>query len=173
MKLTISTIKSIASRNVWSSDWGAPFCDTIQFYKDSPHLETYHHTHPEWRANKFNILKELDISNIHPNYSTPIKITLIKFTRKGFHQAMQRKAIYIPVGKETQVCLGCKHDSIYLLGELDKVNTTPSWKKDYWDKKKIWSKLLEEGEHAVVGNLQTTLMYPKENTMFIEVLYGE
>jgi len=171
MKLTISTVKSIASRNVWSSDWSAPFCDAIQFYKKSPHLNTYHHTHPEWRANKFNILKELDISEAHPGYSTPMKITLIKFTQKGFHQAMARKAIYLPIGKGTQVCLGTKNNSIYLLGELDKVNTVPSWKQDFWRKKKVWSRLVEEGEYAVVGNMQTTVVYPEENLMFLEVLY--
>ena len=171
MNLTISTIKSIASRNVWSSDWSAPFCKTIQFYKKSPHLNPYNHTHPEWRKNKSDIFKELDLSDVSSNYSTPLKITLIKFTERGFHQAMQRKAIYLPIGKGTQVCLGCKYNPVYLLGELDKVNTTPSWKKDYWDKKQIWNQILEEGEYAVVGNLQTTLMFPEKDNMFLEVLY--
>ena len=84
---------------------------------------------------------------------------------------MARKAIYLPIGKGTQVCLGTKNNSIYLLGELDKVNTVPSWKQDFWRKKKVWSRLVEEGEYAVVGNMQTTVVYPEENLMFLEVLY--
>lgn len=171
MKTTISTVKSIASRNVWSSDWSAPFCKAILFYKKSNHLTPYNHTHPEWRKNKTKIFKELNLSDTSPNYSTPIKITLIKFTEKGFHQAMQRKAVYIPVGEGTFVTLGCKYNPIYILGEIDKVNSTPSWKKDFWDKKKIWTQVLEEGEYASVGNLQSSLIYPETGLMFLEVLY--
>lgn len=166
MHLTTSTIKSVASRNVWSSDWTAPFCDAILFYKK----ERYNHTHPEWKFHCQKILKELDISVKHKGYNTPFKITLIRFTQNGFHQALARKAIYISIGDN--LSLGAyKKLPDYLYGELDKVYATPSWTNDFWHDKKIWNQDLVDTEYAVVGNMGCSLVYPQEGNMFIEVLY--
>ena len=54
---------------------------------------------------------------------------------------------------------------------MDKVNATPSWKSDFYDLKQIWNKYLEDEEYELVGNLTTTMVYPKTGNMFIEVLY--
>lgn len=166
MNLTISTIKSIASRNVWSSDWTAPFCDAILFYKEN----FYNHTHPEWRTNSKEILKELDLSHKKSEFKTPFKITLIRFTQNGFHQVMPRKAAYISIGNN--IALGAiKKSPDFLYGELDKVFATPSWAADFWNKKQIWNEHLEEGDEHLVGNLGVSCVYPQENNMFIEVIY--
>ena len=169
MDLTISTIKSIASRNVWSSDWATPFGDCILFYKHDKGRTDYNHTHPEWRHNKKAILKELDLSHTHKEYHTPIKISLHRFGERGFHQALTRKAVYISIGEN--IILGCNKPGHYLYGEMDKVNATPSWKSDFYDLKQIWNKYLEDEEYELVGNLTTTMVYPKTGNMFIEVLY--
>lgn len=171
MNLTISTIKSIASRNVWSSDWTCPFGDAILFYKNDHHLVSYHHTHPEWRKNHKEILKELDISEKAQKYQRPYKITLLRFKGRSFHQALNRKAVYISIGEN--IVLGCSKPGHYLYGEIDKVNATPSWKSDFYDKKGIWNRYLEDEEFEIVGNLSTTMIYPQTGNMFIEVLYEE
>ena len=169
MNLTISTIKSIASRNVWSSDWACPFGDAILFYKDDRGRANYHHTHPEWRNNYNQIFKELDISDKAEGYTKPIKITLFRFKSRSFHQALSRKAIYISLGEN--IILGSKRPGHHMYGEMDKVNSTPSWKSDFYDKKEIWNRYLEDEEFEVVGNMSTSMMYPQTGNMFIEVLY--
>jgi len=169
MNLTISTIKSIASRNVWSADWGMPFGDAILFYKHDIGRTDYNHTHPEWRNNQKEIMKELDISNKVSGYSRVMKITLYRFTERSFHQAMGRKAIYISLGEN--IILGSKRPGHHIYGEMDKVNATPSWKSDFYDKKKIWNSYVEDEEFEVVGNMATTMVYPKTGNMFIEVWY--
>ena len=69
MNLTISVIKSIASRNVWSSDWTAPWCDAILFYKRGD----YNHTHPLWQQYKEKVVRELNLTGTFDQYSTPAK----------------------------------------------------------------------------------------------------
>lgn len=169
MNLTTSTIKSIASRNVWSSDWSAPFCKSILFYKK----DFYSHTHPEWRNNEKEILKELDISRKNKGYKDVFRINLVSFTERGFHQPMTRKAIYISIGETKNIVLGCKQNSAFLLGEIDKVESVPSWENDFWDRKKIWNNEIYDEQYIVVGNLVTTCVYPRTNNLFIEVLYVE
>ena len=179
MKLTISTIKSVASRNVWSSDWVAPFCDSIMFYKKG----VYSHTHPEWRENETAILKELDFSINHlpvddgtyalySKYSTPIRIVLIKVNDRGWYQAMKRKAALVGIEGEN-IILGSDRDALASMGDIDKVKTVPSWQNDFWNQKKIWNSRLRQEDVKILGNLQTTTLYPTTGNMVLEVLYAE
>lgn len=166
MNLTISVIKSVASRNVWSSDWSSPWCSTILFYKRGD----YQHTHPVWQEYKQKVLRQLDLSETFPQYSTPMKITLIKFNERGFHQPMRRKAVYISL--DSNILLGSgERDPVAIMGEIDKVHAIPSWRADFWDLKKIWVKDVEEDEYEIVGNKQVSCMYPETGHRFIEVLY--
>ena len=179
MKLTISTVKSIASRNVWSSDWVAPFCDSIMFYKKG----MYSHTHPEWRENESAILKELDFSinhlpindgqyRLHDKYKTPIRIVLIKFNDRGWYQAMKRKAALVGI-KGENIVLGSDRNGLALMGDIDKVKTVPSWQNDFWNQKQIWNSRLREEDVSILGNLQTTTLYPTTGNMVLEVMYAE
>lgn len=168
MDLTISTIKSIASRNVWSSDWSAPFCKAIFFHKRG----YYNHTHPEWRSNLGKIMKELNISRKHPKYKIPARIILIKFGERGFHLPMARKAIYLSI-QGTNIVLGSDNNPIAVLGEMDKVKQTPSWANDFWNRKQIWNKELIEDEWTTVGNLQTSCVFPEKDNMVLVVEYAE
>lgn len=166
MNLTISVIKSIASRNVWSSDWTAPWCDTILFYKRGD----YNHTHPLWQQYKEKVVRELNLTGTFDQYSAPLKITLIKFKGRGFHQPMKRKAVYISL--DSNILVGSvERDPVALMGEIDKVNTTPSWRSDFWNQKRIWVRDIEEEEYDVVGNTSVSCVYPEEGHRFIEVLY--
>lgn len=182
MKLTTSIVKSIASRNVWSSDWVAPFCDAILFYKKG----MYSHTHPEWRENEKAILQELDLSlrtvpipdgthRQYKNYTTPIRITLIKVTERGWYQAMKRKAILIAIEQKC-IILGSSQNAIAIMGNIDKVKTVPSWQNDFWNEKQIWNSILTPDtseQMGVIGNMQTTTIYPEKGQVFLEVLYAE
>jgi hypothetical protein len=83
---------------------------------------------------------------------------------------MKRKAVYISLNSNILVG-SVERDPVALMGEIDKVNTTPSWRSDFWNQKRIWVRDVEEEEYDVVGNTSVSCVYPEEGHSFIEVLY--
>lgn len=168
MKLLTKTIESIASRKVYSNDWCAPFCDAILLYKKG----MYSHTHPEWHTQEKELLQDCDVSNKHNGYTTPWKITFIKFSERGIHLPQNRKCIYISL-KGTNIVHLTTNSPLHILGELDKIKTTPSWRADMWNQKKIQSHDIKEYELFIAGNTTSSCVYPETGNAFIQVEYEE
>jgi len=166
MRLITETIKSIASREVYSNEWSAPFCDSILIYKK----DMYSHTHPEWHTQEKELLQDCDLSDKYEQYATPYKITFIKFTERGFHIPQNKKCVYISLDEINTVHMS-KHDSMHILGELDKVRATPSWKSDLWNKKQISTHELTKNEVFIAGNIVASCIYPITGNSFIQVEY--